>query len=80
MDRIVGVLEEVRARFKDQGVDEVGRAVWMAMTSSGYVVGSLCFVGLEQPLIFVLGKRRQAGQRDLLRGGQCCFRWYGLLY
>ena len=80
MDRIVGVLEEVGARFKDQGVDEVGRAVWMAMASSGYVVGSFCFIGLDQSLIFVLGKRRQAGQRDLLRGGQCCFRWYGLLY
>ena len=74
------MLEEVRACFKDQRVDEVGRAVWMAMTSSGYVVGSLRFVGLEQSLIFVLGKRRQAGQRDLLRGGQYSFRWYGLLY
>ena len=80
MDRIVGVLEEVGAYFKDQGVDEVGRAVWIAMASSGYVVGSLCFIGLDQSLIFVLGKRCQAGQRDLLRGEQCCFRWYGLLY
>ena len=57
MDRIVGVLEEVRARFKYQGVDEVGRAVWMAMASSGYVVGPFCFIGLDQSLIFVLGKR-----------------------
>ena len=73
------MLEEVRARFKDQGVDEVGRAVRMSMASAGYVVGSFCFIGLEQSLIFVLGKRRQAGQSDLLRGRQCYFRRYGLL-
>ena len=55
MDRIVGMLEEVGARFKNQGVDEGRRAVRMTMASSGYVVGPFCFVGLEQSLIFFWG-------------------------
>ena len=80
MDRIVGVLEEARTRFKDQGVAAGGCAVRMAMASSGYVVGPFCFIGLDQSLIFVLGKGRQAGQSDPLRGRQCYFRRYGLLY
>ena len=45
------MLEEVRARFKDQGVDEVGCAVRMTMASAGYVVGPFGFIGLEQSLI-----------------------------